>query len=354
MIKKTRHLAFLAALGFALCLAIVCSVSKQAEAAAAYPDVMQGLTGFAGNAKDHNGKAKSAVSGGQGGPVVYVSNLNDLKNNAGGTDRKTIVITSDISSPGKAVVTVGANKTIVGSYTSHRLTNIYLTTGSGSNNVIFKNLIISHSAAITGNNDIPMYIANGQNYWIDHVWFEGHSYNPNSRSDLGKLLYVGAKADFVTLSNSKFTDHLYGLILGYPNDDNEGRNYIGYPHMTITNNYFNNVYVRSPGLMRYGYFHAKNNYVTNFNLGFTIHTNATVFSEANYFGNGNEKGGMIDDYGTAQFTDTGSFPSLKAPKSPRTGWNPRSNYSYGTLSAQDAKNFAQSYAGAQNTNLRYP
>ena len=69
------------------------------------------------------------------------------------------------------------------------------------------------------------------------------------------------------------SEHLYGLILGYPNDDNEGRNYIGYPHMTITNNYFNNVYVRSPGLMRYGYFHAKNNYVTNFNLGFTIHTN---------------------------------------------------------------------------------
>ncbi len=68
MIKKTRHLAFLAALGFALCLSIVCSAPKQAEAAAAYPDVMQGLTGFAGNAKDHNGKAKSAVSGGQGGP----------------------------------------------------------------------------------------------------------------------------------------------------------------------------------------------------------------------------------------------------------------------------------------------
>ncbi len=33
MIKKTRHLAFLVALGFALCLAIVCSASKQAEAA---------------------------------------------------------------------------------------------------------------------------------------------------------------------------------------------------------------------------------------------------------------------------------------------------------------------------------
>ncbi|MBT2634141.1 pectate lyase [Bacillus sp. ISL-26] len=354
MIRKARQLVFGITLGLVLCLAISYSAPKQAKAAASYPDVMQGLTGFAGNAKDHNGKSKSAVSGGQGGSVVYVSNLNDLKNNAGGTDRKTIVITGDISSSGKVVVTVGANKTIVGSYTSHRLTNIYLTTGSNSNNVIFKNLIISHNAAIKGNNDIPMYIANGQNYWIDHVWFEGHSYNPNNHDDLGKLLYVGAKADFVTLSNSKFTDHLYGVILGYPNDDNEGRNYIGYPHMTITNNYFNNVYVRSPGLMRYGYFHAKNNYITNFNLGFTIHTNATVYSEANFFGNGNEKGGMIDDYGTAQFTDIGSFPALKAPKSPLTSWNPKTNYSYRTLSSQDAKNYAQSYAGAQNSTLRYP
>lgn len=354
MTKKIRYLTFFLSVGLAFCLAFTSSAPQPAKAAANYPDVIQGLTGFAGNAKDHNGKSKSAVSGGQGGSVVYVNNLNDLRTHVSGTDRKTVVITGDISSSGKSTVTVGANKTIVGSYVSHRLTNIYITTGSSSNNVIFKNLIIGHSASITGNNDIPMYIAHGQNYWIDHVTFEGHSYNPNSHDDLGKLLYVGAKADFVTLSNSKFTDHRYGLILGYPNDDSQGKNYIGYPHMTIANNYFNNVYVRAPGLMRYGYFHAKNNYMTNFNLGFTIHTNATVYSEANYFGNGNEKGGMIDDYGTAQFKDVGSFPALTAPKSPLTGWNPRTNYSYSAMTAQNAKNYAQSYAGAQNSALVYP
>ncbi|HER2209576.1 TPA: hypothetical protein VJT00_001935, partial [Streptococcus pyogenes] len=87
--------------------------------------------------------------------------------------------------------------------------------------------------------------------------FSGHSYS-SSGSDLDKLLYIGDRADYITISNSKFANHKYGIILGHPNDGNSSYN--GVPHVTMANNYFENLYVRGPGLMRYGYFHIKNNY----------------------------------------------------------------------------------------------
>lgn len=156
------------------------------------------------------------------------------------------------------------------------------------------------------------------NYWIDHVTFSGHSYSA-SGSDLDKLVYIGKSADYITISNSKFANHKYGLILGYPDDSQH--QYDGYPHMTIANNYFENLYVRGPGLMRYGYFHVKNNYSNNFNQAITIATKAKIYSEYNYFGKGSEKGGILDDKGTGYFKDIGSYPSLNKQTSPLTSWN---------------------------------
>ena len=120
--------------------------------------------------------------------------------------------------------------------------------------MIFQNLTFNHSANINANDDIQMYITSGSNYWIDHVTFSGHSYS-SSGSDLDKLLYIGDRADYITISNSKFANHKYGIILGHPNDGNSSYN--GVPHVTMSNNYFENLYVRGPGLMRYGFFHIK-------------------------------------------------------------------------------------------------
>ena len=56
-------------------------------------------------------------------------------------------------------------------------------------------------------------------------------------SDVDKLLYVGLKADYVSVTGNVFMNHKYGLILGYPAEDGLSI-YSGYPHMTICNNYF--------------------------------------------------------------------------------------------------------------------
>nr|WP_176475943.1 pectate lyase [Paenibacillus sp. 7523-1] len=307
-----------------------------------------GLTGFAGNAKNENGVAKSAVTGGKNGQIIYINNLNDLRTHVADTVPKILVIEKNISSSTLQKVNFGANKTIVGSYDNHTLTNIHFRSTSSSSNVIFQNLNFVHSAGINANDDIQMYITSGSNYWIDHVTFSGHSYS-SSGTEVDKLLYIGDRADYITISNSKFANHKYGIILGHPNDGNSSYN--GVPHVTMANNYFENLNVRGPGLMRYGYFHIKNNYANNFNQAITIGEKARIYSENNYFGAGAEKGGILDDKGNGEFTDTGSTPALSAPRSPKTNWRPSNNYSYEVRDANYTREFVTKYAGSSNTTL---
>lgn len=130
-----------------------------------------GLTGFAGNATNENGALKSAVTGGKNGQIIYISNLDDLRTNIADTVPKILVIETNISSSTLQKVNFGANKTIVGSYDNHTLTNIHFRSTSSSSNVIFQNLTFVHSASINANDDIQMFINTGSNYWIDHVTF---------------------------------------------------------------------------------------------------------------------------------------------------------------------------------------
>lgn len=318
-------------------------------AAADFPNTStNGMTGFAGQAKSEDGASKPATTGGKGGQVIYINNLNDLKNQLGDSTPKILVIEKNISASSKTVVNIGSNKSLIGSYAQNKLVNIHLKTTNNSGNVIFQNLTFEHSANINGNDDIQLYLTAGTNYWIDHVTFAGHNYNANG-SDLDKLLYIGQSADYVTISNSKFANHKYGLILGYPDDGN--KNYDGMPHITIANNYFENLLVRGPGLMRYGYFHVKNNYINNFQLAYTIATNARIYSEYNYFGKGSEKGGILDDKANGEFKDVGSFPAINNQKSRVTNWNPSKNYSYQVQTPEYTKEFVTKYAGSSNTTL---
>lgn len=316
-----------------------------------------GLEGFAGFANDMSGAAKTGTIGGLLGEVVEVSTVSALQTQVSGSTPRTIVLAANLSSSSKTTVTVGSNKTIIGSYSYHTVNNLYFNTSSASGNVILKNLTISHDATIAGNNDIPLYITHNRNYWIDHCTFTGHS--SISSSDVDKFVYVGVKADFITISHSKFSDHTYGFILGYPADTSDAAaTYTGYPRMTISHNYFNNVNYRAPGLYRYGYFHVFNNYIYNYNLGFTIHTNTNIYSEKNYFNAGSLGGGTLDDYGTGYFKDVSSYPTISGQSSPTTSWTPSSNYSYSAMKAHvddvyDTRGFTTTYAGSQSSSLIY-
>jgi len=302
-----------------------------------YPESkLTGLTGFALAAK---------VTGGWAGQVVSITTLDQLKANIGDTTPRVLVINSNISAASLTKVNMGANKTLIGSFQNRTLENIHLRATAQSQNIILQNIIFKHSASIKANDDIQVYLNYGSQYWIDHCSFVGHSWSTTDGSE-DKLVYIGEKADYATISNCFFGNHKYGLIFGHPADDNKSE-FNGYPRLTLCHNRFDNMEVRAPGLMRYGYFHVYNNYVNNFHLGFTLAQNANILSESNYFGEGCQNNGMLDDKGTGTFTDTNSVPAITRQKSPNAKWTARSNYNYTLKTAAQAKEFTQKNAGAQ-------
>ncbi|MEC5344379.1 pectate lyase [Brenneria populi] len=306
------------------------------------------LTGLIGFAK------VAGVTGGTGGTVVTVKSLTELQSAVSGSAKKIVVLAASLSSSTLRKVTFGSNKTIVGSFGgANVLNNIHLRATSSSSNIIFQNLTFKHDVSIKANDDIQLYLNYGKGYWVDHCSWPGHTWSDTDGS-LDKLIYVGDKADYVTISNCYFSNHKYGCIFGHPADDNN-TSYNGYPHLTICHNRYENIEVRCPGLMRYGYFHVFNNYVNKFQLAFTVAQNANILSEKNVFGSGAEKGGIVDDKGNGStFTDNGSSPTATASKSSAAKWAASSNYSYKLMSVSEAKSWAVAYSGAQNSALTFP
>lgn len=315
-----------------------------------------GVEGFAGYCKDMNGNEKASVTGGVLGDIVTVTSLSDLQTYASGSTPYTIIIGKNISASSLTKVNVGKNKTFIGSYSAHTLHNIHFRNISSSGNNIYKNITFSHDVDINNNDDIQMYISNGTNFWLDHCSWSGHDMSTDSSihaNDTDKFIYVGLNADFVTVNGSYFGGHKYGLILGYPNEDGAST-YDGYPHMTICNNYFNNTITRAPGLMRYGYFHCYNNFVYNFNLGYTAYTNAKIYSEKNYFDTGSYSGAVVDNTrNNSQFLDVDSYSNKTIDTIGSLTWRPSTNYGYATRNASSAKSWCQSYCGSQSSNLTY-
>ncbi|MBD8270799.1 pectate lyase family protein [Pseudomonas fluorescens] len=306
-----------------------------------YPESkLTGMTGFAKAAK---------VTGGWSGPVVSITSLDQLKANIADATPRVLVINSNISASSLTKVSMGSNKTLVGSFQNRTLNNIHLRATPESQNIIFQNIVFQHSAGIKANDDIQLYLNYGSKYWIDHCSFVGHDWSANDGS-LDKLLYIGDKADYATISNCFFGNHKYGLILGHPSDDNNTA-FNGFPRLTICHNRFENMEVRAPGLMRYGYFHVYNNYINKFHLGFTLAQNANILSESNNFGEGSASNGMLDDKGNGTFTDIGSVPAITNQKSPKAQWTASSNYTYTLRTAAQAKDFAVKNAGTQSVSL---
>ena len=318
-----------------------------------------GLEGFGGYSKDMYGREKACTIGGVLGQVVKVNNVSELQRYASGSTPYTIVINNNISANSLTKVNVGKNKTFIGSYVNKTLYNIHFRNISNSGNNIYKNITFSHDVRINNNDDIQMYVSDGPNYWLDHCTWTGHDMNKDANihhNDTDKFVYVGVKASFVTISGCNFGGHKYGLILGYP-QDNGGGTYDGYPCMTICNNYFHSTITRAPGLMRYGNFHVYNNYIYDFNIGFTPYTNCTIYSEKNRFEKGYNEGSPLNGNGNnSKFVDYESTTDqnrYKIYNIGRVNWNPANNYGYRTRSSYDAKTWVLNNAGSKSSRLAY-
>ncbi len=335
-----------------------------------------GLQGFAGYCYDDNtGSIKASNIGGLLGETVEVSTFDELKKYAASDTPYTIVVTSNITvknlkkdSSGRYYcpdgrIYVHSNKTIIGSYSAHSLYNVQFCTATKNgvgDNVIIKNFELQHDSESNGNDSIVVYFGSGKNLWVDHCTFVGHSdYNTASTGleDWDKFLACCYDADYCTVSDSSFGLHEYGLILGYPADDeNSYKNYNNFPRMSLVSNRFQKTLTRGPGLMRYGYFHSLNNYVDTFSMAYTVHTASKIFAENCYYANG---GNVICDWNTVTYPGSYAETGSQFSKCSRTtiegnaqncSWRPNKNYSYTALSASDAKNYCTAYSGVQSSN----
>lgn len=346
-----------------------------------------GLQGFAGYCFDDNTKnIKASNIGGLFGEVVEVTTFADLKKYAESDVPHTIIVKENISVTNLSMdnqnhyycpdgrIYVRSNKTIVGSYGKHTLNNVQFCTSTNKgvgNNIIIRNFEMKHDQKSNGNDSIVVYFGSGQNLWVDHVTFVGHSaVNTQGENvpDWDKFLACCYDADYCTVSDCSFGLHEYGLILGYPDDTEDSyRNKNNFPRMSLISNKFTDTLTRAPGLMRYGFFHSLNNYVYNFSMAYTVHSDCKLFAENCYYDGASTKGNVVCDWNQVTypgaFADSGS-KGVNCRRLTIEGnakvctWRPASNYSYISLTADEAKNYCSTYSGCKSSNtdimyLRY-
>lgn len=341
-----------------------------------------GLDGFAGLCKDSNVKDKGPTIGGLLGKTIEVNTVEDFYTQISDNLPKTIIIgtsldTEKIENEPKSI---GSNKTIIGAY-GVQLKDFMLNTAiddtNGSKNIIIKNITFVNSHG-SGKNTPLTITNNSQNIWLDHNTIIGNIGTEREHvSDTSDTLYTSCNslkiqgmADFITVSYNKFSDRYYALSIGEPK--NNMKEYKGYPHVTLSGNYFENNHQGCPSIY-YATIHILNNYIHNSYYGIEDNYGPTIYSEANNFEDVTTAAyAPLYNASDSTFRDVGSITDYVYTKTDTDGdkittvskidvsaplivtsWYPTMNYSYNKFSASttdnriyDAKKFCTLYSGA--------
>lgn len=262
-------------------------------------------------------------------------------------------------------LTVPSNTTLVGVGDDARLLGVFLTVNTGTN-IIVRNLQLeapvdhftswSPDDGTRGNWNArfdAMTVITGKNIWVDHCTFTDGRF-PDREAPLGfhgehvqrhdGLLDIEDGSDFITVSDSRFTDHDKALLIG--SGDGRGDRDRGHLKVTFVRNLFTDIVQRAPRV-RFGQVHVVNNVYRGrtplYALG--VGLESAIFSERNVFSYpGGEPSIAVADYGGDRFHDTGSWFNGRPARLNElangliddVGWDPAEAYAYRALTSRSA------------------
>ena len=200
---------------------------------------LDGLEGFAANCKTTSGE-KAFTIGGLFGPVVQVTTLDQLLNEANSVGPKTIVLNANIDSKSVFQTRIRDYKTIVGSFKYHTIYDCEFRTNNKdgdpndnpSDNIIFRNLDFE---AKNEPNRILINIWSSRQIWFDHITFNSnlnYDRKGNGQDEVGKFIWLNTpyenymdkkdrlrSIDYITISYCKFTNRYWTVAYGTQNDE---------------------------------------------------------------------------------------------------------------------------------------
>jgi pectate lyase len=297
----------------------------------------------------------STITGGQGGPTVYVGSQAELQAYSQVNTPYIIMITNSFAITGLDTH-IYSNKTVIG------VGNVVLTGGGlyiyRSQNVIIRNLTINVADA-SGIDGIGIHYSH--NLWIDHCTIIDAS---------DGAIDITQSSDYITISWCKFIytydhDHDYVNLIASSDADN-GSQY----HVTFHHNWWSTYCVERMPSVRFGRVHCFNNYYNAPGNDYCVRTRieAECRVENNYFENvenpweqyitGNDtQGKLFAANNNVGFLDTSFGVTWSGTHTNKDGtvvvmipgtdtvFTP--SYSYTLDNALDVKDIVMSNAGAQ-------
>lgn len=243
-------------------LTLVCTLFSSTLACAQLTHVIGSPTGFA--------SMNGGTTGGEGGPIVTVTNEAELKAAVDGTNTATIILVKGtINVSGE--ISARGNKTIVGLGTDARIT------GGGFGWNTKTNVIVQNITFEDASDDLLKINNKSKNFWIDHCTFsDGASTNAGSHDG---MLDVTRGSEFITISYNRFFNHDKNILIGHSDSETGDATM----KVTLHHNWFDGTIQRNPRV-RYATVHCFNNYhIGNTTYGVASACNANVLVENSYF-----------------------------------------------------------------------